>query len=69
MKGNPDVTGPTVRKWLGTKNKVKRKVGFKEVKIEESLSTPQVVKALLEYAASKEVPAILVRTVADIQTD
>ena len=54
---------------LGTKNKVKNKAGFKEVKIEEPLPNPQGVALLLEHPASKEVPAILMRTVVDIKTE
>lgn len=39
MEVNPDATDPTERKLLGTK--VKRKAGFKEVKIEVPLINPQ----------------------------
>lgn len=46
-----------------------KKLGFKEVKIEVPLTNPQVVEPLLEHTASKEVPAILMKTIVDIDKD
>lgn len=68
MKGSPHATDPTER-WLGTKNKVKRKARFKEAKIGVPLTNPQGVEPLLEHPASKEVAGILMKTVVDIDKD
>lgn len=46
MKVSPDATDRTERKWFGTKNKAKRKAGFKEVKIEVLLTSPPIVEPL-----------------------
>lgn len=43
MKVSPDAMDHRERKWLETKNKVKMKSGFKEVKIEVLLTNPQGV--------------------------
>lgn len=43
MKVSPRAMDPTKWKCLGRKDKVKRKVGFKEMKIEAPLTSSQVV--------------------------
>ena len=67
MTVSSDATNTTKRKWLGTKNNAKRKAGYKDVKL-RSLTNPQVAEPLLEHTASKEVPAILMKTVLAIKT-
>jgi hypothetical protein len=69
MKVSPDATNPTERRWLVIKNKTKRKIGFKEVKIDVSLTSPQVVELLLEHEDSKEVPAVLMKIIVDIDKE
>lgn len=59
----------TEEKWMDTARVVEQRIGMRPTKVETNITSPQVLKPLVELAPKGEVPALLMKTVQDIDKD
>lgn len=73
MKVSPVTGGPPEaeeeQRWLETAEIVKDRIGMSPTNVKMELTNPQVVAPIMDKAPKKEIPALLMKTVQDIDKD
>lgn len=59
----------TEKKWIKTAIKVKERIGMNPTDIETTLTQPELIEPLIDKAPKKEVAAIMMKTIQDLDKD